>query len=106
MYTIKSKYFYGHQISDYGLEHGYVDYKTLAEAFQCVLSNDIIPKTNGIIGYWEQISGWIDNSDAIERFEEKIEETVTKILLRIYGRKLMSYNISKITHQKSFNITS
>lgn len=88
MYTIKSKYFYGHQISDYGLEYGYVDYKTLAEAFQCVLTNDIIPKTNGIVGYWEQVSGWIDNSDTIERLEEEIEEADDESLIEELQQKI------------------
>lgn len=66
MLSIKSKYFYGNKVSDYGLENGYVDYKTLAKSFQCVLNNDIIAKTEGVIGYWEQISGWGDNADYID----------------------------------------
>ena len=36
-----SKYFCGNKVSDYGLENGYVDYRTLAKAFDCVLVNDI-----------------------------------------------------------------
>ena len=66
MLSIKSKYFYGNKVSDYGLKHGYVDYRTLAESFQCVLNNDIIEKTEGVVGYWEQISGWRDNDDCID----------------------------------------
>ena len=69
----KSEYFYGNKISDYGLEHGYVDYRTLAKAFDGVLNNGIIENTMDI-GYWEQVSGMIDNSDEIEELEEKIEE--------------------------------
>lgn len=65
MLNIKSKYFYGNKVSDYGLENGYVDYETLAKSFQCVLNNDIIAKTEGVIGYWEQISGWGGNDDYI-----------------------------------------
>ena len=41
MKTIKSNYFYGNKISDYGRENGYVDYRTLAQAFDAVLVNDI-----------------------------------------------------------------
>lgn len=63
MLSIKGKYFYGNKVSDYGLENGYVDYGTLAKSFQCVLNNGIIAKTEGVIGYWEQISGWGDNDD-------------------------------------------
>lgn len=40
-YTHKSKYFYGNEISEYGLKNGYVDYRTLAKAFDGVLVNDI-----------------------------------------------------------------
>ena len=68
----KSEYFYGNKISDYGLENGYVDYRTLSKAFEGVLANDIIEKTNGIVGYWEQESGIIDNSDEIQELYNEI----------------------------------
>lgn len=70
---VEKKYFYGNEISEYGLEHGYVDYRTLAKSFDAVLNNDIMGKTYDI-GYWEQVSGMIDNSDEIEKIDEKIEE--------------------------------
>jgi len=69
-----SNYFYGNKVSDYGIEHGYVDYRTLAKAFDGVLANDIIEKTNYIVGEWEQESGIIDNSDEIDEIREQIEE--------------------------------
>lgn len=72
--THTSEYFYGHKISDYGLEHHRVDYRTLAQAFDAVMCNDIISRTDGVIGYWEQESGFIDNSEEIEELEEKAEE--------------------------------
>ena len=68
-----SNYFYGNKVSDYGIEHGYVDYRTLAKAFDAVLNNDILPKTCEI-GYWEQESGFVDNSEQIEELREQIEE--------------------------------
>ena len=71
MMTIRSKYFYGNEVSSYGQENGYVDYRTLAKAFDAVMSNDIISQTDGVIGYWEQESGYIDNSDQIEELEEE-----------------------------------
>ena len=74
----KSKYFYGNKISDYGLEQGYLDYGTLAKAFDAVLCNDI---TNifemydpGTQSEAEQINGIIDNSDEIDELEERIAE--------------------------------
>ena len=35
------KYFYGHEISSYGVENNRVDYRTLAKCFDAVLCNDI-----------------------------------------------------------------
>ena len=70
---VYGEYFYGNKISDYGIKNGYVDYGTLAKAFDAVLNNDILNKTFDI-GYWEQESGFFDNSDEIEELEEKIEE--------------------------------
>ena len=68
-----SKYFYGNKVSDYGLEHGYVDYRTLAKAFDMVMNNNIIQNTMEI-GYWEQESGYVDNSEEINELQEQIEE--------------------------------
>lgn len=70
---ITGKYFYGNEVSAYGQENGWVDYRTLARSFDAVMSNDIMSKT-AEIGYWEQESGWVDNSEEIEELENKIEE--------------------------------
>ncbi len=67
------KSFYGNEISRYGQEHGFVDYGTLAKAFDAILNNDIIPNTYDI-GYWEQESGFVDNSEEIDKIREQIEE--------------------------------
>lgn len=67
------KYFYGNEISEYGQRNGYVDYATLAKAFDAVLNNDIMQKTFDI-GYWEQESGFVDNSEKIDEIREQIEE--------------------------------
>lgn len=70
---VHGKYFYGNEISKYGQEHGYVDYRTLAKAFDAVLNNNIIQETYEI-GYWEQESGFIDNSEEIESLQTQIED--------------------------------
>lgn len=70
---VHGKYFYGNEVSEYGQEHGYVDYRTLAKAFDAVMNNDIIQKTIDI-GYWEQESGFVDHSEEIEELQEAIEE--------------------------------
>ena len=69
---VHGEYFYGNKISDYGLENGYVDYATLSKAFDGVMANDIIEKTNGVIGYWEQESGNVDNTEEIEELQDDI----------------------------------
>ena len=73
----KEKYYYGNAVSDYGIESGYVDYATLAKAFDAVLNNDIMRLTYNI-GSWDQVSGIIDNSDEIEGLEEKRDELEEK----------------------------
>lgn len=73
-------YFCGNEVSDYAKEQGYLDYRTLAKAFDAVLNNDImsITDSNGI-GYWNQENGMIDNSDEIEELENKISDTEEKM---------------------------
>lgn len=71
----QQKYYCGNAISDYGIENGYVDYATLAKCFDAVLNNDIMNLTYDI-GYWNQVSGQIDNSEEIEELEKKLDELV------------------------------
>lgn len=80
MKTWSSQYFYGNKISDYGLENGYVDYRTLAKAFDAVLANDLMSQTEGVIGWWEMESGGTDNSEEIELRRERIDELETELL--------------------------
>lgn len=74
--NIYGEYFYGNKISDYGIENGFVDYGTLAKAFNAVLNNDIMEKTYDI-GYWEKVSGFVDNSERIDEINGDIEELET-----------------------------
>ena len=83
--THSSRYFYGNEVSAYGLEHGFVDYATLAKSFQAVLNNNIISATSEI-GYWESENdfyyedsegNWYTPEDAEEKrdeIRERIEE--------------------------------
>lgn len=64
-----SKYFCGNEISAYGLKNGYVDYATLAKAFDAVLNNNIISVTGW--ENWEQENGFVDNSEDIERLNDE-----------------------------------
>ena len=69
----EKKYFMGHEVSSYGVANGRVDYATLASCFDAILNNGIIEAT-AEIGYWEQVSGTIDNSDEIDELREQIEK--------------------------------
>lgn len=71
------KYFYGQEISEYGVQHNRVDYRALAKSFDAVLCNDITKLFYSSIGgeYTEpeQVNGIIDNSAEIEELKEQIE---------------------------------
>lgn len=69
MMFVHGKYFYGNEVSEYGQEHGYVDYATLSKAFDAVLNNDIMQKTYDI-GYWEQESGFFDDEEEQDYYPE------------------------------------
>lgn len=68
---MEKKYFYGNEISEYGVKNGYVDYRTMAKSFDCVLCNNI---SSRIYETMEQVSGFIDNSEEIEELERQIYE--------------------------------
>lgn len=72
--------FYGNQASEYARQNGYLDYATLAKAFDAVLNNDIMQKTEAMGYYWDQESGMVDNSDEIEELEEKRDDLEIQML--------------------------
>ena len=78
-------WFCGNEASDYAKEKGYLDYATLAKAFDAVLNNDIIKNTCDI-GYWDIENGseeyYEDNNGnryTYDEKEEKVEELEAKI---------------------------
>ena len=94
---VHGKYFYGNEISEYGQEHGYVDYRTLAKAFDAVMNNSIIENTLEI-GYWEQESGMVDHTEEIEELQEKIEE-LEAIKDRLEDEESEAEKIEKIENE-------
>ena len=64
-------YFCGNKASDYAIEQGYLDYRTLAKAFDAVLQNNIMSVESD---YWEMENGMIDNSDEIDALREELDE--------------------------------
>lgn len=71
MKTIFNDTFYGATISNYGRENGYVDYKALADSFNAVMCNSIL---SVCADDWEQIHGFVDNSEKIEELDDKKDE--------------------------------
>ena len=78
-------WFCGNEASDYAKEKGYLDYATLAKAFDAVLNNDIIKNTSDI-GYWDIENGseeyYEDNNGnryTYDEKEERIKELKEKI---------------------------
>lgn len=73
-------WFCGNEASDYAKENGYLDYATLAKAFDAVDANNIVQKTDGVIGFWEQENG-VDNSEEkeIENLKDQISDLEDKL---------------------------
>lgn len=97
-----SQYFYGNKISDYGIKHGYVDYRTLSRCFDAVLNNNIISNTQDI-GYWEQISGFVEEEDDREIFQYFIvSDNAVSILTDaneiVFYNEELDMNVWGVTH--------
>ena len=54
------KYFYGYEISSYGVENNKVDYRTFSQTFNHILNNNIMEELQMKGFYFEQIS-WLGN---------------------------------------------
>lgn len=89
---------YGAKVSDYGIEHGYLDYNALAEIVgACILNNTVRAET---MENWEIVAGefkemvfqdYIISESGYEFLEEYTDELV------FYNEKLDMY-IWAITH--------
>lgn len=73
MANTEKKYFYGHEVSEYGREHGFVDYRCFAQAFDAVLNNELMQTLENAGYYFEMVSGFVDNSEEIDELTEKID---------------------------------
>ena len=94
---INTKFFYGNKVSSYGIKNVYVDYATLAKAFDAVLNNDIMVKTADI-GYWEPVNGseYYEDEEGNENYYEIyqyfiISEQGYEILSQ-YTNEIIFYN--------------
>ena len=79
---VHGSYFYGNEISDYGKKNGYVDYRTLAKAFDAVYTGDIISRTSEFFGEWELENGdyyMCCDTDGTEYTEAEAEELIYEL---------------------------
>ena len=79
---VHGSYFYGNEISDYGKKNGYVDYRTLAKAFDAVYTGDIINRTSEFFGEWELENGdyyMCCDTDGEEYTEAEAEELIYEL---------------------------
>ena len=69
MVTYDGRTLYGKEISGYGLDNGYVDYKTLSEIMgNCILNNEIIKYE---VDNWEVVNG-----SEIKYYDSKADDYV------------------------------
>lgn len=73
---LAGKYFCGNEISNYGKEHGFLDYNTFSRAFDHVLNNSIFEFGQGIGYGWELVNGL--DFDYEEEYKEEEEEEIIK----------------------------
>ena len=66
--------FYGNKVSEYGIKRGYVDYATLAKSFNAVFAGDLMQELQRREFDFEQINGFVDNSEKISETEDDIED--------------------------------
>lgn len=67
---LAGKYFCGNEISNYGKEHGFLDYDTFSRAFDYVLNNSIFELGQGIGYGWELVNGLDFDYEEEEIIEE------------------------------------
>lgn len=67
---LAGKYFCGNEISNYGKEHGFLDYNTFSRAFDHVLNNSIFELGQGIGYGWELVNGLDFDYEEEEIIEE------------------------------------
>ena len=79
---VNGNYFYGNEISEYGKKNGYVDYRTLAKAFDAVYAGDIISRTSEFFGEWELENGdyyMCYDTDGEEYTEAEADELIEEL---------------------------
>ena len=73
--SVYGKYFYGNEVSEYGQENGFVDYRTFAKAFDAVMNNSIMAELENAGFYFDPVQdGSSDYQDEIDELRENADE--------------------------------
>ena len=70
---VAADYFNGEKISEYGLKHGYVDYRTFTKNMEMVLNNDLMFTLENNGYYFEPVNGFDSDYDDDENENEEYE---------------------------------
>ena len=82
---------YGYKVSEYGLEHGYMDYLTLSKIVGgCIMNNEIIPETG--FENWDMVNGDYDEDEYHEIYQYFIITWMGYEFLREYTDEFVFYN--------------
>ena len=91
------KYFYGNEISDYGVQHNRVDYRTLAKCFDAVLCNDITKLFYSTINNDYNEIEYYNGSDYDEENDE-YEDIYQYYIISSYGAEILERYTNEIVY--------
>lgn len=91
------KYFYGQEISAYGVEHNRVDYRALAKSFDAVLCNDITKLFYSTIG-GEYVEPEIVNGSDYDEENDSYVDIFQYYIISNSGAKTLKYHTDEILY--------
>ena len=82
----QKKYFYGNEVSEYGVKNGYVDYRALSKCFDAVLCNDILTR-------------FCDEAEPVNGSDSYEDEDGNEVFREVYQWYIISDNGAEILQQ-------
>lgn len=91
------KYFYGNEISEYGVKHNRVDYRTLAKCFDAVLCNDVTKLFYSTIN-GEYNEAELENGSDYNEEEDYYEDIYQYYIISSYGAEILERYTDEIVY--------
>lgn len=91
------KYFFGNEISCYGVEHNRVDYRTLAKSFDAVLCNDITKLFYSTINNEYNEIEYYNGTDYDEE-NDSYEDIYQYYIISSYGAEILERYTDEIVY--------